>query len=29
MKFKNREGEASDFYQIDEEEVEQNSSPSL
>jgi len=29
MKFKNREGEASDFYQIDEEEVKQNSSTTL
>ena len=29
MKFKNREGTASDFYEIDEEEVKQNSSPTV
>ena len=29
MKFKNREGVASDFYEIDEEEVKQNSSPTI
>ena len=29
MKFKNREGVASDFYEIDEEEVKQNSSPTV
>ena len=29
VKFKNREGTASDFYEIDEEEVKQNSSPTV
>ena len=29
MKFKNREGTASDFYEIDEEEVEQKSSSTV
>ena len=29
VKFKNREGTASDFYEIDEEEVKQNSSPAV
>ena len=29
VKFKNREGVASDFYEIDEEEVKQNSSPTV
>jgi ABC-type phosphate transport system auxiliary subunit len=29
IKFKNREGTASDFYEIDEEEVKQNSSPTV
>ena len=29
VKFKNREGVASDFYEIDEEEVKQNSSPTI
>ena len=29
VKFKNRDGVASDFYEIDEEEVKQNSSPTV
>ena len=29
VKFKNRDGVASDFYEIDEEEVKQNSSPTI